>query len=82
LLTDLYQLTMLRAYVAAGMHAKAVFEFFVRRLPEHRGFLLAVGLGQVRDYLETISFSAADLDWLGANGPPPPWPDCPRSCAC
>jgi len=68
LLTDLYQLTMLRAYVAAGMHAEAVFEFFVRRLPERRNFLLAAGLEQVIDYLETIGFSAEELDWLEANG--------------
>lgn len=68
LLTDLYQLTMLRAYVDAGMHAEAVFEFFVRRLPGCRNFLVAAGLEQLVDYLETISFTTAELDWLEANG--------------
>ncbi|MEM9685108.1 MAG: hypothetical protein AAF942_17685, partial [Pseudomonadota bacterium] len=47
LLTDLYQLNMVRAYLESGMTGTAVFEFFVRRLPERRNFLLAAGLEQV-----------------------------------
>ena len=34
LLTDLYQLNMLQAYLEAGMTETAVFEFFVRKLPQ------------------------------------------------
>jgi nicotinate phosphoribosyltransferase len=64
LLTDLYQLTMLQAYHASGMNDTAVFEFFVRRLPERRNFLLAAGLEQVLDMLETLRFEGAELDWL------------------
>lgn len=41
LLTDLYQLTMLQTYFEQGMNDTAVFEFFVRKLPERRNFLLA-----------------------------------------
>jgi nicotinate phosphoribosyltransferase len=44
LLTDLYQLTMLEAYLARDMREEAVFEFFSRRLPENRSFLMAAGL--------------------------------------
>ena len=44
LLTDLYQLTMLQAYHAEGMQQTAVFELFVRKLPERRNFLVAAGL--------------------------------------
>ena len=44
LLTDLYQLTMLQTYVERGMEEPAVFEFFIRKLPPNRGFLLAAGL--------------------------------------
>ena len=33
LLTDLYQLTMLKAYYARSMRETAVFELFVRRFP-------------------------------------------------
>jgi nicotinate phosphoribosyltransferase len=64
LLTDLYQLTMLQAYHAAGMNDTAVFEFFVRRLPARRNFLLAAGLEQVLEMLEQLRFDRAELDWL------------------
>jgi nicotinate phosphoribosyltransferase len=68
LLTDLYQLTMVTAYHALGMERVAAFEFFVRRLPPQRGFLVAAGLAQALDYLESLRFEAADLDWLESTG--------------
>ncbi len=68
LLTDLYQLTMLQAYFDQGMEDTAVFEFFVRKLPERRNFLLAAGLEQVLDYLENLRFSAEELEWLATCG--------------
>lgn len=68
LLTDLYQLTMLDAYLAQGMRDEAVFEFFVRRLPESRSFLMAAGLEQLLEYLEQLSFGAAEIAWLASTG--------------
>jgi nicotinate phosphoribosyltransferase len=68
LLTDLYQLTMLQAYVERDMHGEAVFEFFVRRLPPQRNFLLAAGLEQLLDFLESVHFSESELAWLEAKG--------------
>jgi nicotinate phosphoribosyltransferase len=68
LLTDLYQLNMLQSYRAAGMTATAVFEFFVRRLPPTRGFLVAAGLEQVVEFLESAPVSKAELDWLARSG--------------
>ena len=68
LLTDLYQLTMMEAYFDSGMTDTAVFEFFVRKLPEHRNFLVAAGLEQVLDYLEALRFTPAELEWLAACG--------------
>ena len=68
LLTDFYQLTMVSAYHALGMERTAVFEFFVRRLPAQRGFLVAAGLEQALDYLETLAFTGADLQWLESTG--------------
>ena len=68
LLTDLYQLTMLDAYLDADMRDEAVFEFFVRRLPEQRHFLMTAGLEQLLDYLETLSFDAAEIEWLESTG--------------
>jgi nicotinate phosphoribosyltransferase len=67
LLTDLYQLTMMDAYYRLAMEETAVFEFFVRRLPDTRNFLVAAGLEQVLDYLESLRFSAAELDWLAST---------------
>jgi nicotinate phosphoribosyltransferase len=68
LLTDLYQLNMLQAYRDAGMTAAAVFEFFVRKLPAGRGFLVTAGLEQVVDFLERARFGEAELAWLEASG--------------
>lgn len=45
----------------------AVFEFFVRRLPARRGFLMAAGLEQVLDFLENLQFSSEEIDWLRKN---------------
>jgi nicotinate phosphoribosyltransferase len=68
LLTDLYQLNMMQAYLDHGHTGSAVFEFFIRKLPPRRGFLVAAGLEQVLDYLETLHFSPDDLDWLKRTG--------------
>lgn len=68
LLTDLYELTMLQAYFDEGLHEQAVFELFVRALPPQRRFLMAAGVEQVLDYLETLRFTAAELDWLRVTG--------------
>jgi nicotinate phosphoribosyltransferase len=64
LLTDLYQLTMLRAYHEEGMDATAVFEFFVRKLPPRRNFLVAAGLEQALEFLENVAFDDGEICWL------------------
>ena len=64
LFTDLYQLTMLDAYLQEGMHEEAVFTLFVRRLPENRQFLMAAGLDPLLETLENLSFSEDDLSYL------------------
>ncbi|MGZ3290249.1 MAG: nicotinate phosphoribosyltransferase, partial [Xanthobacteraceae bacterium] len=63
LLTDLYQLNMLQAYLDHGQTETAVFEFFVRRLPARR-FLMAAGLEQALAFLEGLQFSNEEIDWL------------------
>lgn len=67
LLTDLYQLTMLQAYYENQQEEAAVFEFFARRLPDNRGFLLAAGLEQVLDYLEHLRFGERDIEWIESS---------------
>src|SRR5437660_6125780 len=68
LVTDLYQLNMLQAYLEHGVTGTAVFEFFVRDVPEGRNFLIAAGLELAFDYLENLRFSEDDLAWLAGTG--------------
>jgi nicotinate phosphoribosyltransferase len=67
LLTDLYQFTMLQGYIEDNMHCEAVFEFFVRKMPETRGFFMAAGLESVLDFLEQIHFPQSELDYLAST---------------
>jgi nicotinate phosphoribosyltransferase len=68
LLTDLYQLAMMEAYLDQGMTETAVFELFVRRLPERRSFLMVAGLEQALEYLETLRFTSEEIAWLASTG--------------
>ncbi len=68
LLTDLYQLTMAQAYFREGMADTAVFELFVRRLPPTRRFLLAAGLERALEFIGAFRFTAAELEFLAAQG--------------
>lgn len=68
LLTDLYQLTMVTAYQELGMDRESVFEFFVRKMPAPRGFLVAAGLQQVVEYLEGLHFADDEIKWLESTG--------------
>jgi nicotinate phosphoribosyltransferase len=68
LLTDLYELTMLQAYVEEGMDQVAVFDLFSRRLPAQRNYLLACGLEDCLSYLEKLHFGEEALDYLQRLG--------------
>ncbi len=68
LLTDLYQLNMMQAYLDRGETKAATFEMFFRKLPPRRGFLVAAGLEQALEFLETVRFGAEDLQWLTRSG--------------
>ncbi len=68
LLTDLYELTMLSGYYRYGMFETAVFDFFVRKLPPCRNFLLVAGLEQVIQYLTDLRFREEDLEWVAKSG--------------
>lgn len=67
LLTDLYQFSMVQAYLAEGMTAAAVFELSVRRLPPQRRFLVAAGLEPALQWLQGLQFTSGELDWLAAQ---------------
>ena len=68
LLTDLYEITMLQGYFSRSMDETAVFEFFVRNMPDQRNFLMAAGLAQVLACLTDLRFDHDDLAWLRASG--------------
>jgi nicotinate phosphoribosyltransferase len=65
LLTDLYELTMAAGYFEAGKAAqKATFELSIRRLPNHRNFVLATGLAQCVEYLLNLRFTSEEIAYL------------------
>jgi len=70
LFTDLYELTMLRAYHELGINQKAVFSLFARRLPAERNYLIAAGLEDFVQAVETLRFNETDLAYLRAQGFP------------
>lgn len=68
LLTDLYELTMAASYHSLGSNELATFDLFVRTLPAQRRFLIAAGLEQALDYLETLRFSDEAIAYLASLG--------------
>src|SRR5690348_9694784 len=69
LLTDHYELTMVRAALASGVAGRrAVFEMFARRLPGRRRYGVVAGTGRFLRALEAFRFSAADLEYLTGAG--------------
>ena len=68
LFTDLYELTMLQVYFDQGMRETATFDLFFRRLPPGRNYLLACGLADALEYLETLRFGEDDVAYLRTLG--------------
>ncbi len=68
LVTDLYQLTMLRAYFQENLVGEAVFSLFARRLPPGRNYFLACGLETALRTLEEFGFTRSALDRLAGLG--------------
>ena len=68
LFADLYEVTMARAYAAEGMSRTAVFELFFRQLPTSRNYVLAAGLSDVLEFLESFHFDRDDLAYLRSLG--------------
>jgi nicotinate phosphoribosyltransferase len=62
LLTDHYELTMLKAAIASGMADRpCVFEVFARRLPAGRRYGVVAGVGRVTDALSRFRFGDGEL---------------------
>ncbi len=65
--TDLYQLTMMAGYAAAGLDQEpATFELFVRKLPPDRAYLVFAGLEQAVGDLLRLAFSPEQVEAIRA----------------
>lgn len=65
LLTDHYELTMVRAAMAHGTADRhSVFELFGRRLPEGRRYGVVAGVGRALRALEQFTFDDQTIDFL------------------
>lgn len=69
LYTDLYQLAMGQAYYLKGKHrTQATFDYFYRKAPFEGGYVLFCGLEDALEWLENVSFSEEDLQYLSDQG--------------
>ncbi|MGH3321547.1 MAG: nicotinate phosphoribosyltransferase [Streptosporangiaceae bacterium] len=69
LLTDHYELTMLRGALHSGMaERRAVFEVFARHLPQGRRYGVVAGIGRLLESLERFRFDEDVLDHLCTQG--------------
>ena len=69
LLTDHYELTMLRAALHSGVAGRrSVFEVFARHLPHGRRYGVVAGTGRLLDALAAFRFGEAELDFVSAAG--------------
>jgi len=62
--TDLYELTMVGGYFVNGLSGRATFDLFVRQLPPTRNYLIACGLEQALDFLESLRFTPDEIQFL------------------
>ncbi|MCX6992733.1 MAG: nicotinate phosphoribosyltransferase [Kiritimatiellaeota bacterium] len=68
MLTDLYELTMMAAYVDGRKDDTATFELSIRTLPEGWGYYIANGIEDAIDYLTGIRFDRRDIAFLKKKG--------------
>ncbi|MCL2751318.1 MAG: nicotinate phosphoribosyltransferase [Firmicutes bacterium] len=68
MLTDLYQLTMMQAYISSGVQDKtAVFDLFFRPGGQIN-YAVCAGLESVVDYINGLKFTDGDLAYLRGTG--------------
>ena len=69
MLTDFYEITMSNGYFQHGFQDReAVFDMFFRRIPDDGGFAIFAGLEQLIEYLQNLSFTSDDIDYLRSKG--------------
>lgn len=69
MLTDFYEITMANGYFANGFEDRIVyFDMFFRKIPDGGGFAVMAGVQQLVEYLDELSFSEEDIEYLRAKG--------------
>lgn len=69
LLMDFYELTMAYSYFKSKRHLDiAVFDVFFRKIPDSGGYAIYAGLNQVIEYIQNLSFSKDEIDFLREKG--------------
>lgn len=64
LLTDLYELTMMQGYFKNPTNQTVIFDMFYRNTPCEGSFAICAGLEQMIEYIENLSFSQDDIEYL------------------
>jgi nicotinate phosphoribosyltransferase len=69
LLTDHYEITMLRAALRSGAaQRRSVFEVFARHLPHGRRYGVVAGIGRLIEAVQQFRFGQAELEFLRQAG--------------
>lgn len=65
ILTDFYELTMANGFFESGhKDTIGVFDAFFRKVPDGGSFAISCGLEQAIDYMENLSFTENDIEYL------------------
>ena len=65
MLADFYEFTMANGYFDNGMeNVTACFDMFFRKVPDGGGYAISAGLSQLIEYLDNLSFSKDDIEYL------------------
>lgn len=63
--TDLYEINMIKVYFDEGRaEQRAIFEAYYRENPFQNGYGIFVGLERVLNYLENLTFTETDIEYL------------------
>jgi len=69
LLCDYYEFTMSNGYCLLGLEEAVVyFDMFFRDIPDGGGYAVAAGLESLINYIENLSFSGDEIDYLRSKG--------------
>ena len=65
MLTDLYQMTIMKGYYKKGLHNNtAVFDIFFRKNVCEGGYTIICGIEEVVKYIENLHYEDSDLEYL------------------